>query len=673
MLKKKLIALGCCVAGILFQTNICAQEQKTTRELAEGYYYRQEYAKGLPLFERLWNKEKNNIGLLERIANSYRQINDYQKAEEWYALLVNTVPANNSKDTVRYDHFLSYIEVLQNNSKYSEAKEQIANYLSKGGNTERAAILSEGCDLAPQWRSNPTDHIVQEQKTWNTTLADWGTSYYGNQIVFASERGGGKDYKRTLTPFTKLFQTSVDTGGAIYIFSNRLDDYKYHVGPAIFNKSLDTLYFTRTNTGKATLQYARDNDRTKRARYRLELFMQTKQADGNWSKPIPFAYNDAKHYSLGHAALSPSGDVLYYASDKAGGYGGVDIYYSEKQADGSWGTPKNCGPAINTFGDEMFPTIMEDGALYYSTDGKAGMGGLDIFTAEGARNQWRQPVNMQYPINSAGDDFYFQQKPSTVQDQITGYLSSNRISGTGSDDIYSFSQPSKIILVLDGVVTNSKTGELIASANLDLIDIATNQKKVKRTDTNGSYYFELDKDHSYKIVAQKEGYQPDEASVSTVGVRKTTTFTRDLKLTPQETIVLEGIYYDFNKSSIRKESQPSLNKLLGLLQENPDAIVEIGSHTDARAPFAYNIKLSQRRAQSVVNWLGARGINKNRMRAKGYGESQPRNNCTDGVHCSEFEHQRNRRTEFRVVGGSIDIKSLERFNMHVDPCKGCKF
>lgn len=672
-MKKIVFLLSISVALLTPTTALLAQEQKTFRELAEGYYNRQEYAKGLPLFEKLWNKDKNNIALLERIANSYRQINNYSKAEEWYDRLVHTVPDKNAKDSVRADHYLSYIEVLQNNKNYEKALTQVDSYLNKGGSKERAIILSEGCKLAPEWISRRSDYSVDEMKSWNTALADWGASYYGSQLVFASERGGGKEYMRTLTPYTKLYLSTTDTSAEIRGFSNLLNDYKYHVGPVIFNKTLDTLYFTRTNTEKSGLKYAREADRTQRALYRLELFTQTRNTDSGWSAPLPFNYNEATQYSMGHAALSPSGDILYYVSDKAGGYGGTDIYFSERQADGSWGQPQNCGPGINTFGDELFPTISEDGTLYYSTDGKPGLGGLDLFYSIGSGKQWSNPENLGYPLNSAGDDFHLQLRQSETEDLATGYFSSNRTNGTGSDDIYSFSRPFAITVNLNGVVTNRQTGEQLSGVRIELIDLSTNKKLAVTTAADGTYHYHLDRNRTYRVVAMKKGFQTGEAEVSTANLRTTTNLTKDLQLTPGTTapskIVLYGIYYDFDKSDIRDESEPELNKVLGFLRENPGAIVELGSHTDSRASYAYNNRLSQRRAESVVEWLVLHGVARSRMQAKGYGESQPVNGCTDGVSCSEYEHQRNRRTEIRIVSGDIDIKSLERFNMRVDPKK----
>jgi len=334
----------------------------------------------------------------------------------------------------------------------------------------------------------------------------------------------------------------------------------------------------------------------------------------------------------------------------SGGHGGTDIWYSELQTDGSWGEPKNAGAAINTEGDEMFPHIATDGTLYYSTNGLPGMGGLDIFSAKGIRNQWSEVKNMGYPINSANDDFSF----VIYGQEVSGYLSSNRKGGIGDDDIYSFSiAKQKIILALKGVTYNKKTSEELPGAAVSLLTDHNQLVAKKLSQENGTFFFELSPDTDYTILAQKEKFYADSMIITTKGIIDTKTFEIVLRLDPLlekgKTIRIENIHYDFDKDNIRPDAAKILDELVRTLRDNPTLKIELASHTDSRGSDVYNEGLSQRRAQSAVNYLISRGIARERLVAKGYGEKRLLNRCANGVGCSVAEHQENRRTEFTIL------------------------
>jgi len=331
----------------------------------------------------------------------------------------------------------------------------------------------------------------------------------------------------------------------------------------------------------------------------------------------------------------------------------TDIWFCKRQSDGQWGTPENAGSGVNSTGNEMFPNIAPDGTLYFSSDGLLGMGGLDIYQSTGSENRWSTPQNMRYPINSARDDFAL---VNVVDDEETvgGYLSSNRKGGVGADDIYAFAlEKPKIIIVLQGTTSNKQTGERLA-ADVTLFD--GSKEIVARTQSreNGTFEFVLDRDFDYHIFATKAGYHPDSAAVSTVGITKSDTLhvalLLDPKFTVDQRIELENIYYDFDKHNIRPDAAAILDELVRTLRDNPTLKIELSSHTDSRGSDAYNLALSQRRAQAAVDYLVTRGIERDRMVAKGYGETRLVNDCGNGVPCSREQHQANRRTEVTVLG-----------------------
>ena len=523
----------------------------------------------------------------------------------------------------------------------------------------------------------------------------------------------------------------------------------------MFNAESTEVFITRNNfdNTKRTGKVGKSEDNI----VKLKLYIARVDGD-KWIEEQEFQYNNDE-YSVGHAALSPDGNLLYFVSDMPGGFGGTDLYVSERVG-GTWLAPKNLGPEINTEGDEMFPWMAEDGTLYFASTGHGGLGGLDIFRVKGEPGSWEAPKNMGAPINSPQDDFGLIRLKG---DNTKGYFTSNRIGGRGSDDIYSF-KDNGVFLV--GVVIDRKTEEPICDATVELrlgkdvkgraetecdgafefvvvaekvyslkgcadgykcndgvkastvglvagdtvfvvipldkeedvklevlvIDRKTrepiggssvvvksrcdNTEQKGTSNAAGMSYYDAKIDCDYPISATATGYMPGSTEVTTVGVPANSTVKAIVELDREidDKPVLLDIYYDFDKWNIRvPESETELFKLLAFLNENAGTIVEIGSHTDARASFDYNIRLSQRRAQSVVDWLAARGISKDRMRAVGYGESKPVNHCVDNVKCTEEEHQRNRRTEFRVIGNNIDITSQRKTDVLVDPCKKCPF
>ncbi|OCX53419.1 hypothetical protein BEL04_03720 [Mucilaginibacter sp. PPCGB 2223] len=574
------------IVSSLIITGVFAQEQLTKRQQADKLFERYEYAKSLDLYLDIESsKKKYDLSLLEHIATCYREMGQYEQAEKWYADVVSDEKAP------AIDNYY-YAEILLRNKNFDAAKNIYKKYYEAIGNITDLPFKLATCDSAKMWIARPTDLVVKNEQSLNSSYSEWGLTYYGsNAFIFTSDRKttlskaekyiyqwtGNSYFKLFETEGTKLKELPID------LKSSKLITGDYHVGPIALNASQDTAYITVTTViqkkdilldGKLSPQKQRLYTR------RLQLIMATRKA-GQWGNFKNFAYNNINKYSIGHAALSHNGRLMYFTSDMDGGYGKTDIWFCEKQADGTWGKPVNCGKGINTKEEEAFPTVNGDDVLYYSSKGLPGMGGYDIFFAKGSKTQWSKPEHLSYPINSTSDDFWYISK-----DGLTGYFSSDREDGEGNDDIYSF---------------------------------------------------------SYKTPKRKKipNKNPEPDTIETVAPPK-----------PYETgsiFVLSNIYYDLDKSNIRPDAAVELDKLAVILKEHPTMRIELSSHTDSRASDEYNMALSQRRAASAVAYLASKGIDKSRMIPKGYGETRLVNKCSNGVPCTEAEHQLNRRTEVKIL------------------------
>lgn len=636
---------------LLFLTialNLYGQEQPDIRFRAKQYFLLGEYARSAALYKKLVDTKKVKTEDLENIAACYLHINEYEQAENWYARAVQQ--QDHSPQTS-----WNYAQSLKQNGKYDVAKKEFEQYRNKYGNSKQLEIEIAGADSAIIWMAHPKRIELKNESAINTSAAQFSVSpWKENKVLYAGESAVAGERISGLTgrAFIKLHSANAVNSGlelsAPELMPAALNSGTYHVGPVAVDPSGDVLYVTQTYPGKGTERFYQDGLRFKK--HNLELIIYTRNGDSWSSKPFP--YNDVKNYSVGHASSSADGKTLYFASDMPGGLGGVDLWFSELNADGTWGKPQNLGDAVNSSGDELFPVIQGD-MLYYSSNGFAGMGGLDIYAVKGERTNFTGRHNLQYPINTASDDFSYVVIAADGTAK-KGYLSSNRAGGLGNDDIYSFtyySIPHKIRLT--GTTLNRKTAVVLPEATVYLFDKDNVLITKDLSDGKGEFNFEIKEDNAYTVRAEKAGFHEDLVAVKPVNATKDTTIAVVLRLEPVVAVgdkfVLEDIYYDFDKSNIRKDAALVLNRLVRTLRDNPTLRIELSSHTDSRGDDRYNDKLSQRRAQSAVDYLVAQGIDRNRLVAKGYGEKRLVNHCANGVSCSAAEHQANRRTEIEIL------------------------
>ncbi|WP_457618187.1 OmpA family protein [Lutibacter sp.] len=492
----------------------------------------------------------------------------------------------------------------------------------------------------------------------NTKFSDFGVAFYGdNSVVFASSRKDksirNRKWYLNKQPYLELFKGNLGADGEINNverFSENINT-KYHESNVAFTKDLKTVYFSRDNyVNKKT---TKDDE----GWVLVQLYKANVDENGEWTNIQPMPFN-SNNYQTGHPALNAKENKLYFTSDMPGSIGATDIYVVDINADGSYGKPINLGPNVNTRKKEMFPFIDRNNVLYFSSDGyKEGRGQLDIYATKIIGYEAIEPaVNLGAPINSKKDDFALVYKSSLKG----GYFSSNREGGKGDDDIYYFEELAPIKFdcnqLVEGVVREKHTQALLPGSLVSLY--GENGKKIESmiTDKYASFSFIVDCETAYKIVGTKENYDEDKEEFKTSN-EKDLELVLGLTLTPSEFIKIRGqlmvninpIYFDLDKSEIRDDAAIELEKVVKIMLKYPKLKIDLGSHTDSRAPDSYNWELSEKRAISTINWIVEKGIEPSRITGKGYGETKLVNKCSNGVRCTEAEHQLNRRTEFIIV------------------------
>ena len=628
------------------------------------------YSEAVSILQKTIHKDnpKYQKEAVALMAECYRKQNDMLNAKAWYGKAL----ASGDTDPM---NFYYYGQALRATGDYERAKIILLHYDSIASGDKLGRIYASFCDSAITWKSNPPAFEVKNATALNSKQSDFGPAFYDKGIIFASDREvfkmDEKKYGWTGNGFLHLFCADPTYPDDYY---NSFKDPKlapgllnqeYHDGPATFNKDFTEIFLNRTIVHKD-----KGKKDSKKIRTHLLKIYSAKRKDGKWGKLTPFFLN-SEEYSVGHPALTPDGNTLYFVSDMKGGFGGTDIYYCTREG-GKWSSPTNLGDEINTFGNEMFPFVSENGDLYFASDGHPGFGGLDIFLTRMVNGKWTRPKNLGLPINSSYDDFSL----AEYKDTGKGLFCSNRPDGKGADDIYTFKrisvEPLKPAIpppppaFVSGCVKDKVTLEPIAGAIVFLLEDISGKVLIIKTGSSGCFKTPVKKGVQYTVKAMQNNYIADclPFNFEVTNTKTELSIPRDLlldKLIVNRKFKLENIYYDFDKSFIRKDAEPALNNLVKIMNENPITI-ELGSHTDCRGTDEYNIRLSQRRADAAVQYIVLAGIDHYRISAHGYGETQLVNKCKDGVPCTEEEHQANRRTEFKVLS-IVEDKSKPSFNL----------
>jgi peptidoglycan-associated lipoprotein len=650
-LHRFVLSLFACLAVL----TVFAQQPQTIQlqqEIAKARqsYNSKKYNTAASQFQKLYNKirdEELQNEMLFMIAESYRKANNFKQAFEWYEKLVNT----KYPDT---RILFSYGLLLKNFERYEDANRQFYDYLFEVPGSIEAMREMEACKLAQQWKAHPQKFELTNIDVLNTEFSDYAPYSNQQQLIWSSSRKeatGNVIFEWTGQKCSDFFTSS--SNNAVWekpIVLQGEVNTPYNEGAGSLDATGNTLYYTQCNgvDGKGV---------------NCKLYVSYLQ-NGKWSKgqELPFSSDS---FSVGHPNMRADGKRLFFASDMPGGIGEKDVYYIDyNPLNDTWGKPVNLGPNVNTTEDDMFPYLHTDGQLYYASKGWPGMGGLDLYKTADSAGTFKKAVNLLFPINSGGDDFgitFINDSAMRNRTGFIGFVSSNRQGGKGDDDIYGISIKPFICMV-KGKVIEKETGTVIGAANIDVVNAS---KPIYTIQTNeaGLFNAELPLQDSIKITAVKDKYfRSKPIEINTFNLTADTTIEITLFIEPipvdDYEFTLQGIYYDLDKAEIRSDAAKVLDSLALILNANPTITIELGSHTDSRAAEDYNLKLSQRRAQSAVDYLVKKGIEKNRLVALGYGETKLVNDCVEGVDCTEEQHQENRRTTIRVL--STDYKAKRK-------------
>ncbi|GIV33608.1 MAG: cell envelope biogenesis protein OmpA [Chitinophagales bacterium] len=619
------------------------------------------------LFEKVMQHDPENAEVAYKLAESYRIARDYKKAEQWYKRV-------SEMDPVSYPDAAFWMALMMKmNGKYSEARRAFddfartykgpATYLKKWAQTE-----SRGCELALQLMEQPLPlNIYHLDRRVNSPYTDIAPLLWDDTtLLFASLpsdtvivlSGNEVDHFIKLYKATRLGRHAFDTARVFELFNRS----GYHVANGCLSPDRQRFYFTQCSENE------------KNGKIICAIYMSQRE-NGSWSEPTPVSAEiNLPGYTSTHPWVAPARkgfETLYFASDRPEGKGGLDLWVSSFNISRkTFSTPKNLGAKINTDRDEATPYFdAVSGTLFFSSNGHVGMGGYDVFKTEGSGSRYSDPVNIGYPLNSSTDEMYFRM----YDDGRSGFFVSNRPgiisirSETCCDDIFSFEYIQTIHVAVMGYVydEDDTTHTPIENARVALSlespeGILQNIHLGDDTIVNGQrYYFSLNVDKNYRVSGSAEGYLTNSVPFHTHGIVESDTLYVDIYLKKKvldKAYRLKNIYYDFDKWDLREASKLTLDTLYNIMIENPTIIVEIGSHTDTRATDQYNLSLSQKRAESCVNYLISKGIPKTRLQAKGYGETRLLDDCRKYPECPQDNsgdcpcHQNNRRTEFKIIG-----------------------
>ncbi|MES2864241.1 MAG: OmpA family protein [Bacteroidota bacterium] len=624
----------------LFSGNAIYAQQNI--EKAERDYNNFAYIDALNIYERVAAKGHKSADLFQKIGNSYYFNGLLDKAEPWYEQLFDLT------EEVEPEYYFRYAQSLQSVKKYVKA-DNIMEKFYLLTNDYRGKMYLEKKEYLNEIPADFYKYSV-EDAGFNSEGSDYGVSFSENKMYFTSTRKSEKLKNRkdkwTNLNFTNLYSVTLDEReNALFTDEIKEDlNSKYHESTPVFTKDGSTVYFTRNNYSDGKVKKSETDE------VLLKIY-KAKNVNNRWKEieELPFV---SDNYSVAHPALSDDEKTLYFASNMPGTYGESDLYSVSINTDGTYGSPKNLGPKINTKSRETFPYIAKDSTLYFATDGRPGFGGLDIFSSKMDKDgTFTEFENLSQPINSEKDDFAF------IKSAIdsTGYFSSNRLGGKGFDDVYKY----KILKgpetkIIEGSVVDDITGLPIEGAKVTLYDANHNLIKEIPVDEKGNYKVEVRKDREYYVKTEKPDYftKEDRITKNSTDKSKTKLETKVKKVTSGDNLAeIFGmrIYFSFDKYDIRPDSETELAKIIEVMKQNPSMKIEIRSHTDSRQNSDYNMNLSRYRATSTRNYMIKKGIHPSRLTAKGFGETQLLNDCTEGTPCTVEEHQLNRRSEFIIM------------------------
>ena len=653
-MKKILILL---IIALFSFSPIIGQNNSTKK--ADKLFDRLEFVKAADEYLRL-TKDSDDYYIISRLADSYYNIFNTREAEKWYSKIVNKNP--DAEVVFRYS------QMLKANGKYKESNVWMTKFSEMKPYDTRAIAFRNTPNYIDKIIKKGKRFNVQNLKDINTVSSDFGAFKFDNSLYLTSGRKQKGSQNKKYNNYTSdeeyvLDVYKYDIINDVYINETPVDaiNTKYHEGVIAFSPTGDTMYFARETYYSKS--YYKDsivkNGSTKEQVSVINLYRATRctKKEITWKNNGDCNFNkgwnvteleiNSAYYSMKNPAISCDGKTLYFSSDMPGGFGNYDIYKSEINEDGSLGEAVNLGQKINTEEQEVFPYMCCDDNLYFSSNGHLGLGGLDVFYSKYIDNKWSNVRNVGIPVNSNSDDFAFKMG----EDCTNGFVSSNRSGGVGSDDIYAVKKIKPLCdILLESVIVDAKTDNPINQAITSAADNTGIINNTKETNNEGLVEFMFECEDEIKLMVSKDGYESKMIDIKLLDIDPPLL---TIKLDPieelivEEKIILNPIYFEFDKFNITNQAAFELDKLVAIMEKYPEMIIRAESHTDSRGPAAYNKLLSERRAKATAQYVISKGINENRISGVGKGEEEPEIDCASG--CTKDKHAKNRRSEFIVV------------------------
>ena len=620
-MKNLYIALSFVVISI----TVSAQNKNT--KIADKLFARFEYVDAVKEYQKLVENGKADPYVYKQLADANYNMFNSAEAIKWYKKATET-----QQDAETY---YRYAQMLKAEGKYDDANKQMKKFATAAPSDLRTKAFNENPNYIPSLLDKTKLFDVKSSEI-SSDKSDFGAVLYDNSLYFTSARKGArKNYGWTEEPFLDIYKADYNTDGTITNASPVTElNSKWHDGPITISADGKTAYFASESYKE---KQSSPKDKKANAKYsQVYLFSATKNGD-SWGTPSSLPFND-KTFSNSNPSLSRDGKTLYFSSNRSGSVGGTDIWKVAVNADGTYGEPQNLGNKVNTEGNESFPFIADDNkTLYFASSGKQGFGGLDVYQIDLNNGE---ATNLGKPVNTEKDDFAF----TFNESKKIGFLSTNR---SGNDDIFIVNPICAVDVLI--VVTNAKTGEILANASVSILDDKKNVIATQMSNAKGEVSYKVECDRAYVVQASKDGFEGNTFAVTKSKGPKAKV---DAALQPIDVIVteteiiLKPIYFEYDKSNITQEGAFELDKLVQVMKNNDKMVILAKSHTDSRGGDKYNLTLSERRAKSTVQYIISKGIDASRISGKGMGELEPKEVCNP---CTEAQHALNRRSEFLIV------------------------
>jgi outer membrane protein OmpA-like peptidoglycan-associated protein/tetratricopeptide (TPR) repeat protein len=613
--------------SFVIASSVLSAQNKETKA-ADKLYKKFEYVDAAVAYQKLVDNGQADAYVYKQMAESYYNIFNAKEASKAYEQAI-------SAEKQDAETYYRYAQMLKASGQIQQANKQMQEFASMKPNDDRAKAFKADPNYLPKLKEQakmydiiPSD-ISSDKSDFGAVLTN------DNEVYFTSARNESrKTYGWNEEPFLDIYKAIYNANGTISEATLVEGvNTKWHDGPATISADGNTMYFASESYNDKLYE----KDKVNKLRYsQVNLYKATK-VDGKWSniKALPF---NSKEYSTSSPSLSKDGKTLYFSSNMPGSKGGVDIWKVSINAD-EYGTPQNAGDKVNTAGNESFPFISDENTLFFSSDAKQGFGGLDVFEIDLNKNT--EAKNVGQPVNSEKDDFAFTYNAN----KKVGFFSSNR---EGVDNIYK-ADPVCGVLVISKV-KNAKTGNMLSDAKVVLLDKSNTIIATKMTDASGTANFDVSCDESYSLEISKAGFDASTFDVAKTrgGEVKTHATLEPVKPIITETeVILQPIYFEFDKSNITQEGAEELDKLVEVMNEHAEMVIFAKSHTDNRGKDKYNLNLSDRRAKATVQYIISKDISKERITGQGFGETELKVAC--GEECTEEQHAQNRRSEFLIV------------------------